>query len=801
MRFIARFFGLIFATGAIVFVVGAAAAALVIWNYNRDLPDYTQLKNYEPPVMTRVHASDGSVLAEYSHERRLYLPSTAIPALLKEAFISAEDKNFYTHNGVDPEGVIRAIGVMLRGDKRVQGASTITQQVAKNFLLTNEQTFDRKIKEALLSFRIESAYSKEKILELYLNEIYLGLGNYGVAAAALNYFGKSVHELTIPEVAYLAALPKGPNNYHPFLKKERALERRNWVIDRMRENGYVTVADAEAAKAQPLGVNPRVLSPNSYAAGFFAEEVRRELGDRFGEKKLYEGGLSVRTTLDPKMQLIARKALVDGLVRYDEAHGYRGPMRHIDIAGDWGPPLAEVPALGDVQPWQLAVILDVNDGSVRIGLQPKHEADRQVSAERETGTMLPAGLKWSKGVGRNGLQTGDVVYVEPIEGKAGQFRLRQIPEVGGAIVAMDPYTGRVFAMVGGFSFDQSEFNRATQAMRQPGSSFKPIVYATALDNGYTPSSIVLDAPIEIDQGPGLEVWRPENFEGKSGGPHTLRYGVEHSINQMTVRLARDVGMPLIVEYARRFGIYDDLPPYLSMSLGSGETTLLRMTTAYSMLANGGKKIKSTLIDRIQDRWGHTVYRHDERECQNCDAPKWERQGEPKLIDKREQVLDPLTAYQITSIMEGVIQRGTGVSIKAVGKHLAGKTGTTNDAKDLWFVGYSPDLAVGIFMGYDRPRSLGDSAQAATYTAPIFRDFMTMALKNKPDVPFRVPPGIKLISVDAHTGQRSTGAGTILEAFKPGTAPPEYAGGDASSKALVVSPDADAAVGSGTGGLY
>jgi penicillin-binding protein 1A len=476
-------------------------------------------------------------------------------------------------------------------------------------------------------------------------------------------------------------------------------------------------------------------------------------------------------------------------------------MRHIDIAGDWGPPLAEVPALGDVQPWQLAVILDVADGSARIGLQPKHEADRQVSAERETGTMLPVGLKWSKGVGRNGLQTGDVVYVEPIEGKAGQFRLRQIPEVGGAIVAMDPYTGRVFAMVGGFSFDQSEFNRATQAMRQPGSSFKPIVYATALDNGYTPSSIVLDAPIEIDQGPGLEVWRPENFEGKSGGPHTLRYGVEHSINQMTVRLARDVGMPLIAEYARRFGIYDDLPPYLSMSLGSGETTLLRMTTAYSMLANGGKKIKSTLIDRIQDRWGHAVYRHDERECQNCDAPKWEHQDEPKLIDKREQVLDPLTAYQITSIMEGVIQRGTGVSIKAVGKHLAGKTGTTNDAKDLWFVGFSPDLTVGVFMGYDRPRSLGDSAQAATYTAPIFRDFMMMALKNKPDVPFRVPPGIKLISVDAHTGQRSTGAGTILEAFKPGTAPPEYAGGDATSKALVVSPDADAAVGSGTGGLY
>lgn len=803
MRFIARFFGLIFATGAIVFVVGAAAAGLVIWKYNQDLPDYTQLKNYEPPVMTRVHAADGSVLAEYSHERRLYLPSTAIPPLVKEAFISAEDKNFYTHNGIDPEGVLRAIGVMLRGDKRVQGASTITQQVAKNFLLTNEQTFDRKIKEALLSFRIESTYSKEKILELYLNEIYLGLGNYGVAAAALNYFGKSVHELTIPEVAYLAALPKGPNNYHPFTKKERAIERRNWVIDRMRENGYIKAADAEAAKAQPLGVTTRALSPNTYSAGFFAEEVRRELGDKYGEKKLYEGGLSVRTTLDPKMQLMARKALVDGLVRYDEAHGYRGPMRHIDIAGDWGPPLADVPALGDVAPWQLAVILDVSDVNARIGLQPKREADHQLSGERDTGLMLPVGLKWSRGTGRNGLQSGDVVYVEPIDGKAGQYRLRQIPEVGGAIVAMDPYTGRVFAMVGGFSFDQSEFNRATQAMRQPGSSFKPIVYATALDNGYTPSSIVLDAPIEIDQGPGLEVWRPENFEGKSGGPHTLRYGVEHSINQMTVRLARDIGMPLIAEYARRFGIYDDLPPYLSMSLGSGETTLMRMTTAYSMLANGGKKIKSTLIDRIQDRWGHTIYRHDERECQDCDAAKFDKGEEPKLIDKREQVLDPLTAYQITSIMEGVIQRGTGVSIKAVGKHLAGKTGTTNDAKDLWFVGYSPDLTVGVFMGYDRPRSLGDSAQAATYTAPIFRDFMMMALKNKPDVPFRVPPGIKLISVDAHTGQRSTGSGTILEAFKPGTAPPEYGGGggEAASRALVVSPDADAAVGSGTGGLY
>ncbi len=802
MRLIARFFGLIFATGTIVFVVAAVAATLVIWKYEKDLPDYTQLKNYEPPVMTRVHAGDGSVLAEYSRERRLYLPSSAIPALVKEAFISAEDKNFYTHNGVDPEGIVRAALVMVQGGRHVQGASTITQQVAKNFLLTNERSFDRKIKEALLSFRIESAYSKEKILELYLNEIYLGLGNYGVAAAALNYYGKSVHELSVAEVAYLAALPKGPNNYHPFLHRDKATERRNWVIDRMVENGYVSKADGEKAKNSPLGVTPRVLSPNTYSAGFFAEEVRRELGERYGEKKLYEGGLSVRTTLDPKMQQIARKALVDGLVRYDEAHGFRGPMRHIETAGDWGPPLADVPALGDVQPWKLAVVLDMNGNDARIGLQPARDPDGSVARERVTGTMLQAGMHWTRGNGRNGLTPGDVVYAEPIDGKPGDYRLRQIPEVGGAIVAMDPYTGRVFAMAGGFSFDQSAFNRATQAMRQPGSSFKPIVYATALDNGYTPSSIVLDEPISIDQGPGLGMWTPQNFEGKSGGPHTLRYGVEHSINQMTVRLARDVGMPLIVEYAKRFGIYDDLPPYLSMSLGSGETTLMRMTTAYSMLANGGRKIKSTLIDRIQDRWGHTIYKHDERVCEGCNAPKWDGQEEPKLIDKREQVLDPLTAYQITSIMEGVIQRGTGQVIRSVNKHLAGKTGTTNDAKDLWFVGFSPDLTVGVFMGYDRPRSLGDSAQAALYTAPIFRDFMAMALKNKPDIPFRVPPGIKLISVDARSGQRSSGSGSILEAFKPGTAPPEgYAPGEASPRQLDPGADADQVVGSGTGGLY
>ena len=801
MRMIARFLGFLFATGTIVGLLSAAAVGVTVMYFSQDLPDTAQLKNYEPPVMSRAHAADGSILAEYSRERRLYLPSTAIPPLVKHAFISAEDKNFYTHNGIDPEGIVRALVILVQGGRRVQGASTITQQVAKNFLLTNERSFDRKIREMLLSFRIEGAYSKERILELYLNEIYLGLGNYGIAAAALNYFDKSVHELSVAEVAYLAALPKAPSDLNPFRNHDKAIDRRNYVIGRMAEDGYITREQAAQARAEPLSVNPRALSPNTYAAGYFAEEVRRELLDRYGEKKLYEGGLSVRTTLDPKMQLMARKALTDGLVRFDEAHGFRGPMRSIDISRDWGAALAEIPALGDVRPWRLAVVLDTSGNQARVGLQPGREKSGAVERDRATATLTHEGMSWVAGNrSANALQPGDVVYVEPIEGKLGQVRLRQIPDISGAIVAMDPYTGRVFAMVGGFSYDQSEFNRATQAQRQPGSSFKPFVYATALDNGYTPSSILLDDPITIDQGNG-DVWKPENFEKEgAGGPHTLRYGVEHSKNLMTVRLAKEIGMPLIAEYAKRFGIYDDLPNYLSYSLGAGETTVLKMVTGYSMLANGGKRVKATLIDRIQDRWGATIYRHDERSCEGCEAAKWDPQSEPRLVDKREQVLDPLTAYQITSIMEGVIDRGTGISIKALGRHLAGKTGTTNDAKDLWFVGFSPDLAVGLYLGYDRPRSMGDSAQAATYAAPIFREFMRVALKDKPDMPFRVPPGIKLISVDVKTGLRGSGPGSILEAFKPGTAPPDsYAGGAA--KNVQITPDGDRAVGSGTGGLY
>jgi penicillin-binding protein 1A len=822
MKFILRFFGFLFAAGTILFVVGVAGVAGLMWHFSKDLPDYSQLQDYEPPVTTRVHAADGSLVAEYARERRLYIPIQAVPKRVINAFLAAEDKNFYEHGGLDFTGIARAAVNYLENygsNRHPQGASTITQQVAKNFLLSNEVSFTRKIKEALLALKIERTYSKDKILELYLNEIYLGLGAYGIAAASLVYYDKSVNELTIPEAAYLAALPKAPNNYHPFRQHERALERRNWVIDQMAQDGFISTAAAETAKGSPLGVTKKPTGAHMFSAEYFAEEVRRELYDRYGEKKLYEGGLSVRTTLDTKLQVLARKVLVDGLVRYDEAHGFRGPVSKIDVSGDWGPKLADVKGLSDVKPWRLAVVLEVSDKSARIGLQPGREPGGFVSKQRDVGIIPLDGVKWAKVKSRapskvsQVLNPGDVIYVEPTN-DTGQFELRQVPEVSGAMVVEDPWTGRVLAMVGGFSYDQSQFNRATQALRQPGSSFKPIVYATALDNGYTPSSLIVDGPIEIDQGPGLGTWKPENYEHNYYGPSTLRFGIEHSRNVMTVRLAQDVGMPLIAEYAKRFGVYDSLPPYLSFALGAGETTLLRMVTAYAMIDNGGRRIKPTLIDRIQDRYGHTVYRHDQRECIGCDAKKWDNQPEPSLIDRREQVLDPMTAYQITSIMEGVVQRGTAAGVgfqKEVGKPIAGKTGTTSDYKDAWFIGFTPDIVAGVYIGFDKPRSLGRGMTGGRLAAPVVKNFLKVALAGKPPVPFRVPPGIKLIRVDLKTGRRAgpNSARVILEAFKPGTAPPDdypvvgYGEGERGGQPFFgnVPSDSGRAVRSGTGGLY
>ena len=831
-----RFLGWLFGAGFMIFLGLSGALVYVIWDVAKGLPDYKQLASYEPPVMTRIHAADGSLLAEYADERRLFVPINSVPKRLIQAYISAEDKTFYTHGGLDWRGIaaagIRYVQVKLTGKGQIVGASTITQQVAKNFLLSNEQTIERKLREAIIVQRIEAAFSKDQILELYLNEIFLGLNSYGIAAASLNYFGKSLNELSLDEMAYLAALPKGPNNYHPFKHKERAIERRNWVLQQMFDNDYITQAELDEATKKPLEVSPRPFGAQLFAAESFAEEVRRELAQMYGKDKLGKGGLSVRTTLDPKLQIYARQSLARGLISFDRKRGYRGPIGKVEIQGDWGLLLAKPRAPADVAPWRIAVVLEVNEQQATVGLQPKLMPDGTPETARETGTVPVTLMGWARTYvdgtqlgpkitkATDVLAKGDVIYVAP-SSEQGQWHLVQMPDVEGALVAMDPHTGRVLSLVGGFSYGNSQFNRAVQAMRQPGSSFKPIVYAAALDNGYTPSSVVLDAPIEYKM-PNGDVWKPKNYQNKFYGPSTLRRGIEQSRNVMTVRLAGDLGMIKIVDLAQRLGIYDKMPLQLSMALGAGETTLMKMTTAYSMFANGGKKIHATLIDRIQDRYGRTIFRYDQRDCSFCKQDSYTAgSAEPELIDVREQVMNPYTAYQITSMLEGVVQRGTGKKVQIVGKPVAGKTGTSNDEKDAWFIGYTPDLTVGVYVGYDTPKPMGKKRTGGELAAPIVADFMRLALREQPATPFRVPRAIELIPIDANTGQRAIfgGDGVILEAFKPGeepsdstkiigedlasvTADPSYGAG----QQIVApfpneTPAEDGGLTTGTGGLY
>ena len=823
IRLIGYFFGL----GCVLFLAVAAAIAIYLSGVTRELPDYEVLSAYEPPVATRVHAGNGALMAEYARERRLFLPIQAIPDRVKAAFLSAEDKNFYQHPGVDPAGLARAIVNNFQNigsGRRPEGASTITQQVAKNFLLSSDQTIDRKVKEAILSFRIEQAYSKDKILELYLNEIFFGLNSYGIAGAALTYFDKAVTELTTAEAAYLAALPKGPNNYHPYRREAAAIERRNWVVDRMAENGYITQSEADEAKKQPLGVKQRRGGSHLFASDFFSEEVRRQIIEKYGDKSLYEGGLSVRTSLDPDLQVLARRVLQNGLVDYDERRGFHGPIANIEVSPDWGTALVKAIADGkvvdmrDVPEWELAVVIGVSAKSVEIGLRPETDGGGKVESARKTGTIDAGDMKWAfrdaTGERRTAkspegvLKPGDVVYVEALKEGDHAYRLRQAPKVQGGLVAMDPHTGRVLAMVGGFSYAQSEFNRATQAMRQPGSSFKPFVYAAALDNGYTPASVILDAPIELVS--GGQVWKPENYGGGSAGPQTLRLGIEKSRNQMTVRLAQDMGMELVAEYAERFGIYDKMLPVLAMSLGSGETTVMRMVSAYAVIANGGKQIKPTVIDRIQDRYGKTIFRHEERVCEGCNAGNWSNQEEPIIADSREQVLDPMTAYQITSMMEGVVARGTAAGkIHVTDRPVAGKTGTTNDEKDAWFVGFTPNLVAGLYIGFDTPAPLGRGGTGSSLAAPIFADFIEEAVKRSPPEKFHVPEGMQFIPVNRKTGM-AAGEGqpdTIMEAFKPGTGPADVfsvigmTDNLPPEQILETSPQAQQAVTSGMPGLF
>ncbi|MDR6431115.1 penicillin-binding protein 1A [Brucella pseudogrignonensis] len=819
-----RLIGYFFGIGTVFALIVAGGVAVYIGGVTKELPDYEVLAKYEPPVMTRVHASDGSLMAEYARERRMYLPIQAVPNRVKAAFISAEDKTFYEHHGLDFGGLARAVLTNVKNlgsGRRPVGASTITQQVAKNFLLSSNQTYDRKIKEAILAMRIEQAYSKDRILELYLNEIFFGLGSYGIASAALTYFDKSVGELSIADAAYLAALPKGPNNYHPFRYPDRAMERRNWVIDRMAENGYITTQEAEEAKKQPLGVNTRTATHYLFASEYFSEEVRRQIIQKYGVDALYEGGLSVRTTLNPTMQTEARKSLQTALLRYDEARGWRGPLKHTELGSDWAAAFGDMQSFEDVPEWQLAVVLNVSGAGADIGLQPAIDGSGFRGKERTRAFIAADDMKWAMRVtnidGKRGsakspegvLKAGDIVYVSKAGDGESRFRLQQPPKLQGAMVAMDPHTGRVLAMVGGFSYGQSEFNRATQAYRQPGSSFKPFVYAAALDNGYTPASVVLDGPLEVNQGGSLGVWAPKNYSGKFSGPSTLRYGIEQSRNVMTVRLAQDMGMKTVAEYAERFGVYDKMLPVLSMSLGAGETTVLRMVTAYSVMANGGQSITPSMIDRVQDRYGKTVFKHDGRQCEGCNTQQWSNQEEPTLIDNRDQVLDPMTAYQITSMMEGVVQRGTAQILKSLDRPLAGKTGTTNDEKDAWFVGFTPDLVVGVFMGYDTPTPLGRGGTGGGLAAPVFKDFMTQALAGTPKVDFRVPEGMTLIAINRKTGMRTNKGdpNLIMEAFKPGTGPSDtysVIGMDQFREGSPVqpqSPQATRAINSGSGGLY
>jgi penicillin-binding protein 1A len=772
---------------AAVVALGGAVAGYGAWrHFAADLPDYRWLADYEPPQMSRIYAADSRLLAELATERRVFVPIEAIPAQVQAAFISAEDQRFWEHPGIDPIGIVRAtISAVesLGSGRRLGGASTITQQVAKNMLVGADRTLTRKLREAILAFRIEAALPKARILELYLNEIFLGYQAYGVAAAAQAYFNKGLDELTLGEAAFLAVLPKAPNNYNPLRFPEAAKGRRDWVLDRMAEDGAITPAEADAAKAEPILPRPQRRPEVVQVGQHFTEDVRRELISRFGQESTHMGGLVVRTSLDPALQATTEVALRNGLMAYDRRRGgFRGALAQIPAgATEWLPALAAAQRPGGALPeWRLAVALEVRDREARLGWIER--PDPRGPVQPRTGTLPLDEAAWARRAladGRIGaaprrmqdvLAPGDVVLVEQLPAVAAQGRtparperlaLRQVPAVEGAVVALDPASGRVLAMAGGWSFDRSQFNRASQAQRQPGSSFKPFVYLPALEAGIPPNQRFLDGPVEVMTPQG--VWRPTNYDGGTGtGSVTIRTALEKSLNLVTIRVAQDVGMERVAETAARFGVIPSMPHYLAMSLGSGETTVLRMAAAYAAFANGGRQVAPTLIDSVQDQRGRVIWRTDNRGCEGCAAAD-PTAGPPELADNRPQITDPISAYQLVNILTGVVQRGTGTrAAQGLNRPIAGKTGTTNDYIDNWFVGFTPDIVIAVWMGFDEPKTLGSGETGGGNAAPIFRDVLEAGLRDGPPVPFRAPPGVALVRLRTDAGQ------TITEAFRPGT---------------------------------
>ena len=790
VRFIGSFFGGIFTLITMGVLFAALSVGAIFYMYSRDLPSHERLAQYTPPTISRIYSGEGQIIDEFAKERRLFVPVEEIPDLVKQAFISAEDKNFYTHSGYDVTGMASALrdAVVSRGEN-LRGASTITQQVMKNFLLSSDKTGERKIKELILASRLEETLSKDKILELYMNEIFLGQNSYGVAAASQTYFNKPLTDLAPHEAAMLAAMPQAPSQYHPVRAKERVTQRRTYVLREMWQNGYISEATYEAERELPLrsvqnGDFPafrEALPPRDY----FTDEIRRQLSGTFGEEEFFGGGLSIRATADPDLQEEAARALRRGLERYDRGQGvWRGTGK--TIAADqltseeaWRAALAEVEVPRDVEDWFPAVVLETGDRSARIGIEGQ--------PEDEDGHFIPADdVTWARKRLENGrlgpkagrasdlVAVGDVVLVRAVtkddDGSFVRWSLRQVPEVQGGFMAMDVFTGRVLAMQGGFSYQDSVFNRATQAARQPGSSFKPFVYAAALDSGFTPATIVVDAPIEVNTPQGL--WRPKNASNRFYGPTTIRTGIEQSRNLMTVRIAEEIGMDTVASYAERFGVYDRMPAFLANSLGAQETTLFKMVAAYAMFANGGERVEPTLVDRVQDRFGRTVYRHDQRVCEDCQLASLNPGDALRVTSKRERVMDAITAYQLTSMMEGVVQRGTARGIN-LPVPVAGKTGTTNDNKDVWFVGYTSNIVAGCYIGYDQPRTM-NGASGGGFCGPVFEQFMRTAIKKYGGAKFKVPPGGYFINIDRFSGARladgATGDNVVAEYFREGEEP-------------------------------